>query len=304
MTSKQHSLSGGRVAAIVARGCMGKDKEECTVDFALGLLHKENQQFEPADIEKAKPIVERVLKEVVSKETTAEALEAWAAKVEGQEEPFNDKSHDAGEGNGVEKAAVATKAQLQAAVKTLGMGPSAYKGLSKDDPAKYCEELQRRVMAYVNSVSSEKYETLPSTEELEEMKKAAEAKKELSSLDASNIIQGRPKRRAASSAAEAIKRDIARDLEREAAQAASEPQQKKAKTDRDNKEASAAAASSSKSKPTKAEDTEKEEEEEEEEDEDSDEEESGSDGSDDSSGSGSSDDDDNDDDEEEDDEEE
>ena len=65
MTNEQQGLSGGRVAAVVARGCIGKDKEECTVDFVLGLLQKENQQFEPADLEKAKGIAERVLKEVV-----------------------------------------------------------------------------------------------------------------------------------------------------------------------------------------------------------------------------------------------
>ena len=82
--------------------------------------------------------------------------------------------------------------------------PSAYKGLPKDDPAQYCEvrlsilqrlrlgvfiedfylrvrafcvnlgffqELQRRVIAFVNTVSAEKYETLPSTEDVRQFPK-------------------------------------------------------------------------------------------------------------------------------------
>lgn len=292
-------MSGGRIAALVARGCIGKNKEEWNLDLALNLLQKENKQLQSSDLEKAKFIAERVLKEVVTKKDTPEALEEWAGSVEDKEEPFADadaEMAEANEVNGLPESSVATKAQLQAAVKTLNMGPSAYKGLPKDDAAAYCKGLQRRILDFILNLSGQKRETLPSPEELMEIKKAVEAEKELLSLDASNIIQGRPKRRAASSAAEAIKRDIARDLEREAAQAASEPQQKKPKNEKAD---IAAAAASSSSKPSEADDKREKKEEEEEEEDSDDDEEGSSEESDNSSGSGSSDDDDDDDDEEE-----
>ncbi|CDJ62895.1 hypothetical protein, conserved [Eimeria necatrix] len=154
-----------------------------------------------------------------------EAFDSFAVCAENLKKPL-DNMAEAVDG----KAAVATKAELQAAAKTLGMGTSAFRGLPKDDEAAYCKELQSRVLKFIENASGEHYESLPSAETLAEVKKAAEAKKELSSLDPSNII-------------EAIKRDIQRDLEREAAQASSEPQPKKPKTD----EAAAAAAASSSS---------------------------------------------------------
>lgn len=294
MTNEQKAFGAGRIAALVARACMRKDKKECTIEFAMDFLRK----FEEVDLDKAKPIAKRVLKEVVSKDESPEALEKWAASVEHVDAPFPDYFKGTGGENGAMKSTEATtvapKPLLQAAVKTLGMGPSAYKGLPKDDNSAYCEELQRRVLAHVANISGERRTVLPTPEEMMEMKKAIEAKKELSSLDASNIIQGRPKRRAASSAAEAIKRDIARDLEREAAQAASQPQKKKAKTDEDDKDRSAGHVTRSKMAEAD-EKAEKEEEGEDEEEEDSDDDEeggseSGSEGSDDSSGSSSSDD--------------
>ncbi|XP_026192967.1 glutamic acid-rich protein-like [Cyclospora cayetanensis] len=166
---------------------------------------------------------------------------------------------------------VATKAQLQAAVKTLGMGPSAFKGLSKE-PDAYCSELQARILAFIEKSSGEKHKALPTPEELAELKKAAEAKKELSFLDASSII-------------EAIKRDIARDLEREAAQAASEPQQKKAKVEKEaGTRASAAPAAGSGAGKRGGDAEEKQEEEEDEDAEDSEDSDEDEDGSEDSEG--------------------
>ncbi|KAL8452650.1 hypothetical protein Emed_001214 [Eimeria media] len=284
--------------------------------------------------------------------TDAEKLEAYAASVENEDKPFKDKVNGVRRNTTVEetadgrKASVASKAELQAAVKALGMGPSAYKGLPKDDPEAYCKELQRRVLAFIAKASGEEHTTLPSAEELADIKKAAEAKQELSSLDTSNILVipaaavalAAAPAVAASAVAlagaaaavalaavaaaegspwfccclhafvEAIRRDIQRDLEREAAQAASEPQKKKSKAAESDGEETAAAApskkasssssSSSKGASAAAKKGAKKEEEEEEEDEDEDEEdeeeeeEADSSDSDDSSGSDSSGDDD------------
>ncbi|CDJ45147.1 hypothetical protein, conserved, partial [Eimeria tenella] len=160
---------------------------------------------------------------------TEEAFDSFAVCAEDLEKPL-DNMTEAVDG----KAAVATKAELQAAAKTLGMGTSAFRGLPKDDEAAYCKELQSRVLKFIENASGEHYESLPPADTLAEVKKAAEAKKELSSLDPSNII-------------EAIKRDIQRDLEREAAQASSEPQPKKPKTDEAAEGAAASSSSSSSS---------------------------------------------------------
>ncbi|OEH76493.1 lwamide related protein [Cyclospora cayetanensis] len=229
-------LLDGSLAAAIARGFAGRSRKECTPELAATLLEEQKMKLTEGELQRAKQIVLKIVDEVLAKDESREAVEAWAARVEGQENPFEtpakaeQKTNDDDSGNVTN---VATKAQLQAAVKTLGMG--------------YIDgELQARILAFIEKSSGEKHKALPTPEELAELKKAAEAKKELSFLDASSIIEGRPKRRAASSAAEAIKRDIARDLEREAAQAASEPQQKKAKVEKEaGTRASAAPAAGS-----------------------------------------------------------
>ncbi|CDI76087.1 hypothetical protein, conserved [Eimeria acervulina] len=298
---QQQQPSAGRVAAAVARGCIGRPKVECTAEFAVSLLKKEFDLSAAAEdeIQRLQQIAEKVLKEVVEVASGSDEIEAFAAAAVDKEDPFekNEKTKDA-----QACAPVATKAELQAAVKTLGMGPAAYRGLPKDNPAAYCkglrrhlQELQSRVLTFIKNISGDVLSSLPSAEQLSELKKAAEAKKELSSLDASNIIQGRPKRRAASSAAEAIKRDIQRELDREAAQASSQPHSKKQKTDKEEGAAAAASSSSSSSSSSNGGDVAerkkaKEEEEEDEEDEDEDEDSSSdnSDESDDSSSNSSS----------------
>ncbi|KAL8275138.1 hypothetical protein Esti_001017 [Eimeria stiedai] len=277
MTNKK-GLSDGQMAAIIARGCANKKKEACNLEFALELLQKEKHQLKDKELDHAKVIAQRVLDDVISGGTDPEKLEAYAASVENEEKPFKDNVNGVAETAEGRKASVASKAELQAAVKTLGMGPSAYKGLPKDDPEAYCKascgELQRRVLAFVAKASGDEPAALPSAEELAEIKKAAEAKQELSSLDASNILVLLAAFAPAAAAGEAIKRDIQRDLEREAAQAASEPLRKKSKAETHGELAAAAAPSTktssrgsgSKGASNAAEkDTEEEEEEEEEE---------------------------------------
>ncbi|CDJ61943.1 hypothetical protein, conserved [Eimeria maxima] len=238
---QQHEkVPAGSVAAAVARGCIGKPKEECTAEFAYSLVQQKFNLSAAAaeELQQLRQLAERVVKEVVCPASSAEEIEAFAAKAMNQKHPFDEVAG----GGGDSCIPVAAKAELQAAVKALGMGPAAYRGLSKDDPDAYCKELQSRVLSFIENNLGESWKSLPPPDKLDELKLAAEARKELSSLDASNIIEGRPRRRAASSAAEAIRRD----LEREAAQAASLPQSKRMKTKGEALEAGGAAARSGK----------------------------------------------------------